>query len=138
MTFDEIMDLYDTNPTAFLETVLAEYRYECACSPHCANCLTWGKLTGTPRLVTRKEHDALGSLPWPHRFEVDIGFYLVSAMNEQQVRQHVKRLRRCKGHKNEDHADLLGLYYREKFGKRKPVKRLCASTIIHVDAVASM
>lgn len=122
-TFDEIVDLYEKDPASFVEGILAKRRYECVYSPYCVACQSWDKITKAPsRNIIRKAHNTLGKLPWPHRFEPDTGFYPLRAMSKEQVLHHVKRLRRNDRH--EDEADLLGLYYREKFGnQRRPMER---------------
>lgn len=124
MTFDDLVELYDANPVAFLETVINRSRprrYECVLDDLCGRCLTWGKIVGKPRRVHKKDHSSAANMAFleaagfPHRFETRVAFFLVCALSEERLLMHIARQRRKR---NDDHADLLALYRREKFVKR--------------------
>jgi len=118
-TFDEISDLYDKDPIAFVENLLRGRRYEFPVSGECCACASWDKITGTtPRHVTRKNHDRDGQIPRPHRFEPDTGWFLVQHLSEPRLQKLIGKYRR-KGERGneaaEAHADLLDCYRRLRF-----------------------
>jgi hypothetical protein len=123
-TFDEICELYDKDPLAFVENVLCGHRYEFPASEECCACASWDRITGaTPRHITRKNHDECGRVPQPHKFEPNIGFYLVQHLSEEQLRKAIGKYRRRGDRGNEaaeEHADVLNLYQRLKFGGSQP------------------
>jgi hypothetical protein len=118
-TFDEISELYDKNPLAFVENLLGGHRYEFPVGDECCTCASWDKITGAaPRHIMGKNHDRDGQAPRPHKFEPDIGWHLVQHLSEPQLRKVIAKYRRRGDRGNEaaeEHADLLNLYRRLKF-----------------------
>lgn len=113
-TFDEIVELYEADPVKFLEGILPGLRYEGVISDECVACRSWDEINHTePCHITRKNHAKDGMLPWPHRFVRDTAFYPLSVMSKEQVLHRIKQLRRSR--RRADEANLMGLYYREKF-----------------------
>lgn len=128
LTFDEIVELYEKDPVSFLETILSRRRYEFPVGDECCACASWDKIIGAqPRHVTRDNHDRDGRLPQPHRFEPNIGFFLVEHLSEKQLRELVARYRRRLHGREDDNADLLDLYRREKFAGKSPQEPICGT-----------
>jgi hypothetical protein len=115
-TFDEIVDLYEAGPMKFIEGIFGKRRWQFAISDECESCRSWDEINKTPaRHVTRKDHDQLGALPWPHKFESSVGFFLLEGLSKEELRKTINSARRGR---RENELDLLRLYLREKFGAR--------------------
>jgi hypothetical protein len=117
MTFDELVDLYERDPVSFLETILPG-RYELPVTNECCACACWDRITGaSPRHITRKNHDEGAQIPLPHRFQPDTAFFPVQSLSEKQLFELVAGYRRRRNGRGDEHADLLDLYRRERFGR---------------------
>jgi hypothetical protein len=117
MTFDELVELYEWDPVSFLERILPG-RYELPVSDECCACASWDRITGAKaRHITRENHDQDGQLPRRHRFLPDTAFFPVQCLSEEQLCTVVAKYRRRRHGAGDEHADLLDLYRREKFGR---------------------
>jgi hypothetical protein len=106
---DEIIDRYDRDPVKFIEDLFRKRRFECLIDDLCSACMLWGKITGKPGLVHKKDHSspenkrfmaevsANKGFKFTHRFDKNEAYYPLDLMSPEQVLLHAERLGTAEG-----------------------------------------